>query len=456
MAESTGRGSWSSNVGFILAGAGSAIGLGAIWRFPYITGANGGAIFVVVFLACCFLIGYPVMVAELSLGRHTEKNPMGMFNKLSGRPVWKGVGGLCVLSGFAIFSWYSVIAAWVLGYLYKAVTGAFSQVRDPAEISRVFSGFVSDAPTVIFLHAIVISVTAYVVFFGVKSGIERLSRWLMPVLFVLLVLLAVRSVTLPGAYDGLVFYLKPDFSKFSGGMILAAMGQALFSLSLGMGTMITYGSYLSKKENIPVSAAWITFFEIVVCLLAGLVIMPAVSAMGKDFAAGPKLIFEVLPSIFAEMPGGYVFGIGFFILVIIAALTSTVSILEVPVAYFVDEKRWSRGRAVVFVSSIAFVMGMPAALAHGASDFLSRLPLIGTDFFTAISTVFGDISLSIGSLFIAIFAAWIWGVKQAAQEIESEGIVFRIRRFWGFLIRYVAPVTILIIFINVILNTFFG
>ncbi len=449
------RGAWSSKLGFILAGAGSAIGLGAIWRFPYMTGDNGGAIFVLVFLICCFFIGYPVMIAELSLGRNTEKNPVGMFKKLSkGGKLWKYVGGLCVLSGFTIFSWYSVIAGWVIGYFYKTVTGAFNTQLTNEAIDTIFSSFVGNAGIVIALHAVIIGMTGFVVYRGVKGGIEMLSKWLMPLLFVLLVLLAIRSVTLEGAIDGIKFYLYPDFSKLSGIMILRAMGQALFSLSLGMGTMITYGSYLSKNESIHVSAAWITFFEILVCILAGFVILPAVAAMNQSYAQGPDLIFKVLPSIFASMPGGYYFGIGFFTLIIIAALTSTVSILEVPVAYFVDEKKWPRKKSVIFVGSIAWLIGTPAALSNGASEFFGNLMGLGISFFDLISTIFGDISLSIGAFFIAIFVAWRWGVKNASDEIESNGVSFRIKGIWSFLLKYVAPVTIAIVFVYTIINSF--
>jgi len=426
-----------------LAGAGSAVGLGAIWRFPYITGANGGAVFVFAFLLCCFFIGFPVMVAELTLGRHTERNPVGVFDTLSGKTRWKLVGGLCTLSGFMIFSWYSVIAGWVIGYLYKTAMGTFQSAQDTGQI---FAEFAANPLNVSLLHALVIFLTAYVVYRGISGGIELLSKWLMPLLFVLLILLAIRSVTLPGATAGLDFYLKPDFSKVNSQMLLAAMGQALFSLSLGAGSMITYASYLSKKENIVTSAFWITFFEVLVCLIAGFVVLPAVSAMGKDFAEGPELIFIVLPSIFGEMPGGYFFGVGFFILIVIAALTSTVAMIEVPVAYLVDEKGWTRRKAVTVGAIAAFVVGTPAALAHGASDFWSSLPGIGTDFFTVISTVFGDLSLSVGSFFVAIFVGWVWGVGNASREIESGGTVFKIRRLWTFLIRFVAPITILIIF----------
>jgi len=451
------RGAWSSKAGFILAGAGSAVGLGNIWRFPYMTGDNGGAVFVLLFLICCFLIGYPVMIAELSLGRGTEKSPVGMIKKLTqkGSP-WKAVGALCILSGFAIFSWYSVILGWVVGYLAKTVGGTFDTQLTNVEIDSVFSTFVSNLPLVVFLHALMITITALIVSGGVESGIERLSKLLMPILFVLLILLAIRSVTLDGASEGLRFYLYPDFSKFSGSMILQAMGQALFSLSLGMGTMITYGSYLSRKENIATSAAWITGFDILVSILAGFVILPAVAAMNQSYAQGPELIFKVLPSIFSTMPFGYLFGVGFFLLLIIAALTSTVSILEVPVSYFVDERSWSRRKSVAVVAMGAWLIGTPAALSYGATDFFTQLPGLGLRFFDLLSTVFGDISLSIGSFFIAIFLAWKWGVRNAISEIEADGSAFPIKKVWAFIIKYVAPALILVVFVYTVWSTVFA
>jgi NSS family neurotransmitter:Na+ symporter len=449
------RGAWSSKAGFILAGAGSAVGLGNIWRFPYMTGDNGGAVFVLLFLVCCFLIGYPVMIAELTLGRNTQKNPVGMFKKLSdGGRLWKAAGGLCVLSGFTVFSWYSVILGWVAGYLGKTASGTFSAQLTNEEIDTVFSTFVGNVPVILFLHALMIAVTALVVSGGVEKGIERLSKWLMPILFILLILLAVRSVTLDGAIAGLTFYLYPDFSKVSGSMILKAMGQALFSLSLGMGTMITYGSYLSRKENIPTSAAWITGFDILVSILAGFVILPAVAAMHQSYAQGPELIFQVLPSIFSRMPFGYFFGVGFFLLLIIAALTSAVSILEVPVSYFVDERRWSRRRSVAVVALSAFLIGTPAALSYGGVNFLTQIPGLTIGFFSLISTIFGDISLSIGAFFISLFIGWIWGVKNGLGEIEAQGNSFGLRRLWSFLIRFVAPITILIVFVYTVWSSF--
>jgi neurotransmitter:Na+ symporter, NSS family len=449
------RGSWSSRIGFILAGAGSAVGLGSIWRFPYMTGENGGAAFVVVYLACCFLIGYPVMLAELSLGRNSGKNPVGMLKKLSkgNSGLWKGVGGLCVASGLVIFAWYSVIAGWVVGYLYKTAQGTFTTQLSTIAIDDIFANFVSQPLLVMFFHALIIAATAFVLTGGVKGGIEILSKWLMPLLFLLLIILAIRSVTLDGAMEGIRFYLYPDLSKLNGIVVLKAMGQALFSLSLGMGTMITYGSYLSKKENIPSSAMWITLCDIWVSLLAGFVVLPAVAAMGGSFTEGPDLVFKVIPSIFSQMPGGYFFGLGFFLLLIIAALTSTVSIMEVPVAYFVDERKWPRKKSVLLVALIAWAIGTPAALSQGASAFLTNLPVLSSSFFDVISTVFGDISLSIGSFFIAIFIAWKWDLDLAAEEMKHNG-EFLIENAWKFCIKYVSPVIILVIFVFTLWTTF--
>ncbi len=453
MSLSSDRGLWSSRFGFILAGAGSAIGLGNIWRFPYITGQNGGAAFVLIYLLCVFLIGYPVMIAELTLGRSAQRNPVGVFKVIKQNSSWKYVGGLSVLTGFMIFSWYCVVAGWIVGYLYKTAIGTFN---NPVDTGAIFDEFVADPVAVIFLTLLFVILTGFVVFKGVSSGIERWSRVLMPMLLVLLVLLAIRSITLEGAFEGLVFYLKPDFSKVNINVILAAMGQALFSLSLGMGIMVTYGSYLSKKDNISTSAAWVCFFDTSIAMLSGFVILPAVAAMGQEYSEGPGLVFQVLPGIFGDMPGGQLFGIGLFLLIIIAAITSTISLLEVNVAYLVDEKKMSRKKSVTLVCTLAFFISIPAALASGANAFLSRLPIIDWDYFTFISTLFGDITIAIGSLLIALFVGWSWKTSHAKKEIESENIRFRFEGIWNVLIRYVSPVSVLLVFLYTFWSTFFS
>jgi NSS family neurotransmitter:Na+ symporter len=267
----------------------------------------------------------------------------------------------------------------------------------------------------------------------------------MPVLFFLLIILAIRSITLDGASKGLEFYLKPDFSKITIGTIAKALGQALFSLSLGMGTIITYGSYISKKDNLVTSGVAVVFFDTLIAILAGLVMFPALFAMKMDPAGGAGLVFVVLPSIFAKMPGGMFFGAGIFLLLSVAALTSTISLLEVPVAYLVDEKKWHRRKAVLWMASAAFIIGIPSAISFGASSWLSNLPALKMGFLDLMNALFGNYSLTIGSFLIAIFAGYRWGVKAVQNEIEQEGNVFRLKMVWSFLIRFICPIAIIII-----------
>ncbi|MBI4418265.1 MAG: sodium-dependent transporter, partial [Ignavibacteriales bacterium] len=343
--EHNGRGTWGSRIGFILAAAGSAIGLGNIWRYPYVTGQNGGAAFVLLYLGCVLLIGIPILLAELSLGRHTTLNPVGAFKKLSKSRAWPLVGYLGVITGAGILSFYLVVAGWTLGYIVRTIIPS----------SESFGQFVANPFEELGYFAAFLLLTMYVVLGGVERGIERWSKLLMPALFVILTLLIIYNLTLDGAMKGVEFYLSPDFSKIKGSTFLAALGQAFFSLSLGMGTMITYGSYISKKENIPVSAAAVALSDTLIAFLAGLMIFPALFAVAVEPTQGPSLVFEVLPRVFATMPGGVFLGLLFFILLAIAALTSTVSLLEVPVAFLVDQKQWTRKKAVLVVSALVFL-----------------------------------------------------------------------------------------------------
>ena len=439
------RGNWGSKIGFILAAAGSAIGLGNIWRFPYVAGENGGAAFVLIYILFVVLIGLPVMIAELSIGRNTEKNPVGAFKALFPKSFWKAVGGLGVITGICILSFYAVIAGYTVGYFIKILLGDFTNIVTADQSEAIFNAFTSNPHISVGLLFCFVLITVLVVMGGVSSGIERWSKILMPLLFVLLIFLAIRSVTLPGAGAGLSFYLKPDFTKLNFATFARALGQALFSLSLGMGTMITYGSYISKKDNLITSAAYVAFFDTLIAILAGLVIFPALFAMGMDPAGGPGLVFVVLPSIFAEMPGGMIFGAGIFLLLAVASLTSTISLLEVPVAYFVDEHRWSRKKAVILMGTITFLVGVPSALALGANKFLSTIISEGFGFLDMMNAVFGNYSLSIGAFFIAIFAGYKWGIKAVANEVEAEGNIFFFKKVWAFMIRFICPVAIFFI-----------
>ncbi len=440
------RGQWNSKIGFIMAAAGSAIGLGNIWRFPYVVGENGGGAFVFFYVLFVILIGLPYMFAELSLGRATQKNPVGAINKIRPKSFWRLAGFLGVITGVGILSFYAVIAGWTVAYIYKMFTG---NVGD-------FSAFVADPGGEVFLFVLFVVITTLIVQKGVSEGIEKWSKILMPIFFILLLSLVIYSLTLDGASKGLEFYLKPDFSKITGRTLLAALGQAFFSLSLGMGTMITYGSYLSKNDNLITSSVSVAIFDTLIALFAGLIIFPALFAMGKDPAAGPALVFVILPEMFLEMPGGLIVGSLFFVLLSVAALTSTISLLEVPVSYMIDDHKVDRKKIVWGVAGFTILLGVPSALSQGASDFFSNFGLIpasftGPDFLSQMSFLFGDIALAVGAISLSIFVGWVWGVDRASDEIEQGAPFFKKTRWlWSFIIRYVIPVVILLVLLNTV------
>ena len=451
-AASSSRGTWGTRAGFILAAAGSAIGLGNIWRFPYVVGENGGAAFVLIYLGFVFLIGAPVMLAELSLGRGTGTSPVPTFKRLAPGSLWPLAGVLFVFAGIGILSFYGVIAGWTLGYFFKTLTGGFAQSLTAEESTQLFESFAGNWRVSIGLLVAFLSLTAFVVWRGVSRGIELTSKILMPLLLLLLVVLAARSVTLSGAGEGLRFYLTPDFSKITPQTFPTALGQALFSLSLGMGTMATYGSYLRRKENLASSTAIVCLLDTMIALLAGLIIFPALFHAGLAPNEGPGLVFQVLPTLFSTLPAGQVFGAAFFLLLTIAALTSTISQLEVPVAYLIDEWRWTRGKAVAVATTITLLVGIPSALASGAVDWLTGLPGLGMDFLSLMAIVVGNYALSLGALLIAIFVGWRWGVNAAIAEVEAEGVTFNLKVAWAFLIRFVCPLAVLVIITYIVLT----
>ncbi len=438
------RGEWSSKIGFILAASGSAIGLGNIWRYPYIVGKNGGAAFVVVYLLIVVIIGLPYMLGELALGRSSQKNPVGAIEALKPGSPWKFVGYLGVLTGLGILSFYGVIAGWTVGYIFKMLSG------NPGD----FLKFIADPVQVTLLFAFFILITAGIVHGGVSGGIERWSKILMPILFVLMIGLIIYAVSLPGAGRGLRFYLMPDFSKINGTVILAALGQAFFSLSLGMGLMITYGSYVPKSDDLFSPASYIVFFDSLIAFMAGLIIFPALFANNQNPAEGAKLVFVVFPELFMKMPFGTIVGAVFFVLLSVAALTSTISLLEVPVAFLVDEKKVSRKRIVWLTALAAFLIGLPSALSQGASSFFTHFSILpkrlaDPDFLSQMSFVFGDFSLAFGALMLSIFIGWVWGAKFAAEEIAVSSPTFRkFMKLWIFMMRYFIPVVIFIILLN--------
>lgn len=440
MAQNLEREHWGSKLGFILAAAGSAVGLGNIWRFPYVTGQNGGAAFVLVYLVIVFVLGFSVMLAEMAIGRKAQLNAVGSFQKLKGG-MWPIVGWMGVAAGFMILSFYGVIGGWTIKYFVHSFTGLMGEAA-AGKAGDVFGAFVTNTTQVILFQALFMIMTTWVVYKGIGEGIEKYCKILMPALFVILLILIVRSVTLEGAGKGLEFYLKPDFSKITGPTIAAALGQAFFSLSLGMGCMITYGSYVDKQTTLPSAAIQVCFIDTAVAVLAGLAIFPAVFAFGVDAGAGPGLTFVTLPSVFAKMPGGPIWSALFFVLLFIAALTSAISLLEVVAAYFID-KGWSRSKAAWSMGFLIFLLGIPSAMSLAGAPKVA-----GKDFLDAVDFIASNVLLPLGGVFIALFVGWIW-TADARKEVTNEGThSFGMMEIWIWVCRVVAPLAILYIFIT--------
>lgn len=451
MNVSDNRGQWGSKFGFIMAAAGSAVGLGNIWRFPYITGQNGGGAFVLVYILCVVLIGVPLLLTEMGLGRLTKKGTIGAFKDTGAGPFWMGVGAILALSvSFFVLSYYGVIAGWTMGYIFKILTGA----------GGTFEAFAANGPMTIGLMGAFTIITILIVLGGVSGGIEKAAKILMPILFFLIIVVAIRSLTLDGAMKGVEFYLHPDFSKITGNSILAALGQAFFSMSIGWGIMITYGSYLPKDSNLVSSGVWVGFMDSAVALLAGFMIFPAVFAFGKSPEAGPTLVFQVLPEIFTTMTGGHIIGAMFFLLLTVAALTSSISMLEVPASYFIDEKKWSRKKAAWFVGILVFIVGVPSALSNGGSEFFTNMtvnlpwtdPIVG--FQGILDYFFGTFFIVVVALSTCVYVAWKMPIDTIVQELSNGSPSFNPggmpSKLFVFFIRFVCPITILLVLLNML------
>jgi NSS family neurotransmitter:Na+ symporter len=420
------------------------VGLGNIWRFPYVAGESGGGAFVLVYLICVVFIALPVMLLEISLGRATQRNPVGAFLAIRSGTRWRYLGYLALVTGLGILSYYAVIAGKVVAY---CVSYAQAMVSGSPPVAQQ-----TPLATVVYF-ALFLVLTLLVVVGGVQRGIERGAKILMPLLLVTMFGVIVRGLLLPGSMAGVRWFLMPDFTKLDGHVILSAMAQAFFSLSLGMGAMLTYGSYLSKKQDVLRCGTWVVVFDTLIAILAGLMIFPAVFALGQDPAAGTTLIFQVLPRVFAEMAGGTAVALVFFFLLSVAALTSTVSLLEVVTAYFVDELEWSRTRAVWVVCGATLLVGVPSALDMAGIAPFASVAVIGTTGFLAVMDfVWGNLSLAFGSLMLCLFGIFVWRLNHAAAEIESSSVAFRrISGVWKFFVRWVCPLSIAII-----LATLFG
>jgi neurotransmitter:Na+ symporter, NSS family len=427
------RGEFGSRTGFILAAAGSAIGLGNIWRFPYVAGENGGGAFLVLYIAMVFTVGLSIMLAEIAIGRATRRNPVGAFAALKGG-AWTGVGYMGVLAGFVILSFYSVIGGWTLAYTW-ATLGPLLKSSNPDAMAAHFEHFISDPTQTLVYHGLFMAMTITIVMGGIEKGIERAAKLLMPVLFIMLVALCLRAVTLPGAWQGVEFFTTPDWSRVTAGTFNAALSQAFFSLSLGMGALLTYGSYLSKHERLPSVAIWVTSLDTLMALMAGLMILPAVFAFGYNPAAGPGLTFITLPAVFAQMPGGTLFGPLFFALLAVAALTSAVSLLETVVAYTVDEKGTNRKPATIAMGTAIFFLGVPSAMSLGP---WADIKFFGKTFLNLMDYLASNLLMPLGGIAIAIFAGWVVG-QRMREEVDDSGKAYQMVSIWLWVLRTAAP-----------------
>ncbi|WP_312811953.1 sodium-dependent transporter [Sedimentibacter sp.] len=436
--ENNQREKWGSKLGFILAAAGSAVGLGNIWRFPYLTGSNGGGAFLIIYLVCTFLL-LSIMIAELVLGRNTGLAAVGAFKSADKR--WTFTGVLGVVSAFFIMGFYPVVGGWSAAYILKTVTGLLG---DASAIEGVFGAFISDPVQPLIWTVIFLLLNVVIVAKGISGGIEKASKVLMPTLFILFVVIAARNLMLPGAFAGIEFLFKPDWSLVTGQTFLAALGQAFFSLSLGMGCMITYGSYLDKKESLPGSAVTVTFMDTGCALLAGIAIFPALFAYGFEPTAGPGLVFIVLPTVFAEMGTiGIFISLVFFIAFTVAALTSSVSLLEVVVAYLIDERKMTRKKAVYGTAAVMLVLCVLSSLSMGA---LSGVKLLGVGFFDFFDILTDKIFLAIGGLLIAVYTGWFVKREDLEKEFTNGGTTtFKLFGLWYNVVKYVAPLAIAIV-----------
>jgi NSS family neurotransmitter:Na+ symporter len=412
------REQWGSKLGFILAASGSAVGIGNIWKYPHMAGQNGGAAFTVVYLACILVVGLSIVIAEFVIGRRTQLSPVGAFETLAPKTNWRWVGFLGVGSAFVILSFYGVVGGWILKYIVISLTGGFKDLAgNPDAAGNVFNNFITGTWSPIFFQVIFMTVCILVIVNGVKGGIEKWSKIMMPLIIILLGMLAVRGMTLPGGMEGISFLFKPRFEDLTASSVVLALGHSFFTLSLGMGTMITYGSYLGRKQNLLNSALWVITLDTAIAMLAGVAIFTTVFALGANPAEGPGLIFVVLPSVFPQLDAGTLWGTLFFFLLFMAALTSAISILEVVTAYFIDQKGWTRKKATIRFGLVITIVGAFCSFSLGGG--INITAFLGMSFFDFMDYLSSKYMLPIGGMLTAIFILKKWGVNQFMDELKS-------------------------------------
>jgi NSS family neurotransmitter:Na+ symporter len=437
------RENWKSKAGFIFAALGSAVGLGSIWRFPYVVGENGGAVFIFLYILCLFLIGFPVLIAEIIIGKATQKSPSLAFKKLSNSSLWEKGGLMTLVTGFIISSFYSVIAGIGFGYLIEAISGNLSNVTSASQASATFQALSANPVWCVGFHFFFLLLALFILFSGVRKGIEVGSKIMMPLLIFVLILLVIKGLSLPSASKGLTFLFSPDFSSVTPGVFLMALGQAFFTLSLGQGTMITYGSYLPKKANVLKTLSIVVLLNTIIAILMGVAIFTVVFDTGIAPTAGPALLFETLPLVFSQITGGYWFSILFFLLVTIAALTSEISALEPMISYFIDKKNMKRKKAVLITVLGAFILGIPSALSF---SYLKDL-LFHKSFFTLISDLSVNILVPLGGFIAVLLVGW---KTKRHLELLLEDKHKSVRTYFKITTKYLAPFLILLILMHLL------
>ena len=439
------RENFGSRFGAIVAMAGSAVGLGNLWRFPYLVGENGGAAFIIVYILLSFLICLPIFVSEFVIGRRSQKNAYAAFRDLSGGSEWRWIGLFTVIVPLIVLSYYSVIGGWSVEYLLKSLSFSFSDASR-ITMNTIFTDFVSSTWAPLATHTVFLLFTTLIVIVGIKDGIEKFSKVMMPLLFIIVVAIAIYSLMLPGASAGVDYLFRPDFSKIDAKACASALGQAFFSLSLGFGTIMTYASYVSKGDNIMAQSAATAISDLMFALIAGVAIMPAVFAFGIDPQAGPGLVFETLPYIFGQMPAGGLIAILFFAALLVAALTSSISMLEVAVAYLVEEKKFSRVWACITLFVICWIVGALCSLSFGP---LSDIRINSDNLFDFLDSLSSNVLMTLGSLFTVLFVGWRLKRTDIYDEFTNGGTLSTNARIFGvlwFLIRYICPLAIISIF----------
>lgn len=411
------RAQFTTGLGVLFATLGSAVGLGNIWKFPSLAGSNGGAAFLILYILCTLLIGIPIMVVEQMLGREGRGDAVTTLRRLAPKQLWWLIGAGGILAAFLIMAFYTEVAGWVFAYIIKSASGALLSTN-PEVTSAAFADLVSSPWLSLIVQWVVLAVTGTIILFGVTKGIEATTKRLMPLLFILLIVVGVRSLTLPGASEGLAFLFKPDFSKITGPVILAAMGLAFFKLSIGMGCMITYGSYFGKDQDIPLTATRVAFSDLTISILAGIAIFPAVFAYGFEPASGPSLLFITIPAVFASMPMGSVFMTIFFILTAIASIGAMLSLIEVIVSWLETVFSFSRARSTLLTILALALVGSTAALSNSA---MAEFKLFGMTMFDLFDYVSSNLLLPLGGLFLSLFAVFAWGFPRFKQSLSNQG-----------------------------------